>query len=296
MQSVYNHRLTVLPRTTVRSGIVLSANKNSSRKNWLFELWDEVIEFSTYGPAERKILKARRLAQQEQEEQQEQQKDGGRGSSSSSNSNSALESSSLEDSFRQRVQKIEQKQKQEQKTSVSSTEPSNIIGEKSNNNNNDSSEESQLSVQAFKKAAAAPAVSSKDNEEYNDMIDGYQLRDIIVSRFGVPLDVDFQRGFLPSSSSSSSRQQQKQPLPCVYCTVLPYVGFGSRTRSRHLSELDYLMHLQAVVEILHKYDNIDDFISFIETTTKVPKPGTESLPFRMTLDAEQLATVLGTTQ
>ena len=288
----------MLPRATVRSGVALSANNRSSnnnnKTNWIFELWDELIEFSTYGPAERKILKARRMAQQEQNEQQK--IDSGRvGGGNGSTSSSALGSSSLEDSFRQRVEKIEQKQKRDEMTAA---EPSNIVigGKTSSSNNDDDSEESQLSVHAFRKAAAVTAVSSKANDEDEDIIDGYQLRDIIVSRFGVPLDVDFQRGFLPSSVLSQTGQQQREPLPCVYCTVLPYVGFGSRTRSRHLSELDYLMHLQAVVEILHKYDNLDAFILWLETTKKVPKPGTESLPFRMKLDDQQLRKVLGVTQ
>jgi hypothetical protein len=36
------------------------------RYNWLGDLWEEMIEFSTYGPAERKMIKAKRqeLAQQ----------------------------------------------------------------------------------------------------------------------------------------------------------------------------------------------------------------------------------------
>ena len=56
---------------------------------------------------------------------------------------------------------------------------------------------------------------------------------LLVGKWGVPFDIEFQRG---------------KGLDSVYCTVFP-VAFGL-IRCRHESELDYLMHLQDVVEVL----------------------------------------------
>jgi hypothetical protein len=72
--------------------------------------------------------------------------------------------------------------------------------------------------------------------------------------------------------------------------VLP-VAFGS-SKCRHRSEMDYLMHLQAVVEVLHKYDNLDPFIFFVKKSSRVPKPGVESVPFLMNLDRSSLKQIL----
>jgi hypothetical protein len=236
----------------------------SNGKNWFGELWDEFIEFSTYGPAERKVLKARRMAAAT-EAAEAKVKMGTK----------QQEEQVYVDVLRRRVETIDERKRKRQLEGTT-REDSDDLG--------------SLSVQAFQNATAAAGKTVTRRTTYEregSEFDGYQLRDLLVSKFGVPLDVDFQRGFFPSSSQSNGQ------LPCVYCTVLPHVGFGSRTKSRHISELDYLMHLQAVVEILNKYDNLQHFVSFIETTTKVPKPGTESLPFRMKLNHEQLKKVLG---
>jgi hypothetical protein len=54
-----------------------------------------------------------------------------------------------------------------------------------------------------------------------------------------------------------------------------------------------LMHLQGVVEILHKYGNLDRFIFFLQSTSQVPKAGVESVPYRMVLNDESLKQILG---
>jgi hypothetical protein len=129
-----------------------------------------------------------------------------------------------------------------------------------------------FSLQAFQ-----AAVVSKEREEGDDPdFDGYELRDLLMEQWGVPLDIEFQRGY-------------SQQL--VYCTVLP-VAFGSR-KCRHETELDYLMHLQGVIEILHKYYNLDRFIVFLQSTSRVPKAGGESVPYRMDLNDESLKQILG---
>lgn len=192
--------------------------------NWLGDLWEEIIEFSTYGPAERRMLKARREA----------------------------ESMSVS-SFQQAKKRLEEESAGDSKA--------DCILDKDGDS---------LSLASFQ--AAVTAVQEKTTLNF----DGYALRDLIATKFGVPVDIDFQH-----------RYGQ------VYVTLLPVVGYGTRF-SRHLTELDYLMHLQAVVEIMHKYDNLESWIEFLETTNRSPKPGTESLPFQLDLDERELKENLDT--
>ena len=178
-------------------------------------LWDEVIEVSTYGPSERKMMKAKRDE-----------------ATKAAQSNNSGEEDLSVDNFR------------------------NVVNQQ-RSTSDDSSESEQ---------------SSSENIEF----DGYAMRDLLVEKWGIPLDIDFQR----------------MPGAVIYCTVMP-VAFGSR-KCQHENELSYLMHLQGVVEILHKYNNLDLFIEFIMTTSKVPKTGTDSVPFRLELSEKDLETILGT--
>ena len=123
-------------------------------------------------------------------------------------------------------------------------------------------------LEAFKAAKTEQRIEDPDSKDLE--YDGYTLRDLLVAQWGAPLDVDFRR----------IGDQ-------VYCTVMPQLGFGSPLRSRHESELDYLMHLQGVIEILHKYDNLEYFLSFIEATDKAPKRGTDAVLCRLNLSNEQ---------
>lgn len=123
-------------------------------------------------------------------------------------------------------------------------------------------------------AAKKKSIDVDDNEKLS--FDGYALRDLIVSKWGIPLDVDFQR---------IGGQ--------IYCTVLPALGHGGGPlQSRHQSELEYLMHLQGVIETLHKYDNLYQFLAFVETTKRVPKRGTDSVPFRLDLSKEDIDKIM----
>ena len=118
-------------------------------------------------------------------------------------------------------------------------------------------------------------------EEEEAEFDGYALRDAILNKFGVCWDVDFQR-----VESYGFRK--------VYLNVLPF-KLGSR-RFRHQSEWDYLCHLQAIVEILQKYDLLDSVLVQLEETKKKPRPGTSPLvavPLRLDLTEEQIDQILG---
>ncbi len=213
------HHITERSRHRGSQSILFAKNEKPDKDLWagVMSLWDEIIEVSTYGPSERKMLKAQR-------ERQKQIADTGL---------------DLEDS----------------------------LGE------NIGLEDDRAWMEAF--------AAARDKEEDDDYgakqldYDGYALQDLLVSKWGVSLDVDFQR----------IGDQ-------IYCTVLPLIGFGSPLRSRHNTELDYLMHLQGVVEVLHKYDNLDGFVGFIQTTRKIPKRGTDSMPFRLNLNNEDMDRIM----
>lgn len=178
----------------------LSAEKNFW--NGVVNLWDEVLEMSTYGPSERRILKARREA-----------KEGARG-------------------------------------------------------------DNDLSLESFRRVVRHQDSESSE-KDFGDPpeFSGYDLRDLLVEKWAAPLDVDFQRA--PGA---------------VYCTIMP-VAFGS-SKCRHESELAYLMHLQGVVEVLHKYNNLDRFVNHVVMTNSQPKPGTDSVPIRLELSDEDLDKIL----
>lgn len=193
--------------------------------NGIKELWNEIIEVSTYGPSERKLLKVQRERKRQREELVE-ERDPSAGT---------------------------------QTYKYDSTDDADL---------NDDEEW----LQAFKSAKTNQNVEDTYSEDLE--YDGYALRDLLVSQWRAPLDVDFQR----------IGDQ-------FYCTVLPQMGFGSPLRSRHESEVDYLMHLQGVIEILHKYDNLEYFLTFIETTEKSPKRGTDAVLYRLNLSNEQKAQI-----
>jgi len=202
--------------------------------NWLGDLWDEFIEFSTYGPGERKLLKARR---------EEASAAAAAAKAKTETGNGANEEPFLSDDlFRQAKKRALESQLQalDEPTSVSLDEDS-----------------SSLSLEAFQAAAVSVSKTKEEQQQSPGLdFDGYKLRDLLVKKWGVPLDVEFQRGY-------SGRY--------IYCTILP-VAFGNR-KCRHKTELEYLEHLQGVVEALDKYDNnLGPFVAFLKRTKRSPKP------------------------
>jgi len=122
---------------------------------------------------------------------------------------------------------------------------------------------------------------AEEPDEGEAEFDGYALRDAILNKFGVCWDVDFQR-----VESYGFRK--------VYLNILPF-KLGGR-RFRHESEWDYLCHLQAIVEILQKYDLLDSVLVQLEETKKKPRPGTSPLvavPLRLDLTEDQIDQILG---
>ena len=205
-------------------------NKDNDMRNvWngVFQLWEEVLELSTYGPSERRMRKkARQEANARENQDDEDEYD-------------ALSFVNFQMALKNHV------------SSLSSSEVDDGV--------DDCNDPTMV-----------------NNKQNNVHFDGYALRDLLVTKWGVALDVEFQRGAAGDT--------------CVYCTILP-VAFGSR-KCQHDTELAYLMHLQGVVEVLAKYQNLDLFVDFIVTTSKVPKPGTDSVPFRMELSDQDLNKIL----
>ena len=109
-----------------------------------------------------------------------------------------------------------------------------------------SEEESSLSLEAFQQQVQQRQQQQQEEDDDDDEVfDGYALRDIIQEKWGKCYDVDFNR-------------VDSFGFKGLYLNVLPF-HLGGR-RFRHASELDYLCHLQAVVEILDKYNQVCTYI------------------------------------
>lgn len=146
----------------------------------------------------------------------------------------------------------------------------------------DDQEDDSLSLAAFQqevnKRTAPPQQESDDEEE---VFDGYVMRDIIVEKWGHAFDLEFQ----PVEALGFKQ---------IYLNVMPF-RLGSK-RFRHETELDYLCHLQAIVDILLKYNQVGNVLYQIDATNKKPRAGTSPLvavPLKLDLTPEQVDKILG---
>ena len=94
-----------------------------------------------------------------------------------------------------------------------------------------------ISLESFQKVVGQQH-REKQVQENREVFDGYALRDVIYEKWNYCYDVEFNR-----VDSFGFR--------CFYLNILPFYSGGRRFR--HETELEYLCHLQAVVEILEKY-------------------------------------------
>lgn len=118
-----------------------------------------------------------------------------------------------------------------------------------------------------------------DDEESE--FDGYDLRDVIFYKWGECYDVEFQR-------------VDSYGVQSVYMNIMPF-RLGKRP-FRHETEMDYLCHLQAVVDILVKYNQLDYALAQLFETDKKPRAGTSPLiavPLRLDLTPAQVQKILG---
>jgi hypothetical protein len=82
----------------------------------------------------------------------------------------------------------------------------------------------------------------QQQEEDEEKFDGYALRDVIFEKWGKCYDAEFNK-------------VDSFGVPQLYLNILPF-HLGGRGNFRHETELDYLCHLQAVVDILEKYNQV----------------------------------------
>lgn len=145
------------------------------------------------------------------------------------------------------------------------------------NKGEDVKDEDEISLEAFQRAKDKIENEKKEEVEF----DGYALRDVIVEKWGASYDMDFNR-------------VQSFGFKKVYLNILPFRP--GRRPFRHASEYDYLCHLQAVVEILQEYNQLDYVLYQIAETKKKPRPGTSPLvavPLRLDLTEDQVDQILG---
>lgn len=149
------------------------------------------------------------------------------------------------------------------------------------NDDVDDDDDLDLSLGAFQQAKAKQKQQKKRQEsKAKEGFDGYALRDVIFKKWGSYYDVNFNR-----VDSFRSR--------ALYLNILPY-QLG-RKPFRHDTELNYLSHLQAVVEILQKYEQLDYVLEQISDIDKKPIAGRNSVavPIRLDLTKDQVDKIIG---
>lgn len=139
-----------------------------------------------------------------------------------------------------------------------------------------------LSMEAFQRAKEKVQAKEEEQQAKDDLegFDGYMLRDVIYEKWGACYDVDFNR-----VDSFGFRK--------LYLNIMPF-QLGRRP-FRHETELDYLCHLQAVVEILQKYNQLEYILYQIQESDKTPRPGTSpivAVPLRLDLTPEQVNKIM----
>jgi hypothetical protein len=151
------------------------------------------------------------------------------------------------------------------------------------NDNVDDDDDLDLSLGAFQKAKDKQKQQQQKVQDSKAMedFDGYALRDVIVYKWGSSYDVNFNR-----MDSFRSRK--------LYLNILPY-KLG-RKPCRHETELDYLSHLQAVVDILRKYEQLDNVLEQIRDTKKKPMAGrvsVEAVSIQLDLTKDEVNKIIG---
>lgn len=168
-----------------------------------------------------------------------------------------------------------------QQQSTQTIQPRWLFSTKSSDD--EDTDDDDFSMEAFQNAKENAASKRKEKEATAALeeFDGYAFRDVILEKWGSCYDVDFNR-----VDSFGFRS--------VYLNVMPYRLEG-RGRFRHDTELDYLCHLQAVVEILQKYNQLDYILDQIQETNKKPRPNTSpivAVPLRLDLTPEEVKQIL----
>jgi hypothetical protein len=145
----------------------------------------------------------------------------------------------------------------------------------------DDDDDDDFSLEAFQQAKKKQQKQELQKIQVPDDFDGYALRDVIFEKWGSCYDVAFNR-----VDALGFRK--------LYLNIMPY-KLGRRP-FRHETELDYLCHLQAVVEILQKYEQLDYVLEQISDTEKKPIAGRVpivAVPIRLDLTKDQVNAIIG---
>ncbi|GMH88266.1 hypothetical protein TL16_g11107 [Triparma laevis f. inornata] len=111
---------------------------------------------------------------------------------------------------------------------------------------------------------------------------GITLSNLITEKYGSPLDIDLR----PVTSFGKTS---------IYLAIMPIPAFGSK-KSRFNEEKNYLEHLQAIIEILEKYNQLSSYLTFLKETNKKPRGGTSPLiavTWRLELTEEEVEGITG---
>jgi hypothetical protein len=165
---------------------------------------------------------------------------------------------------------------------TSTTKLAAFQADRKNDDIDDDDDDLDLSLGAFQQAKEKQKQQQKQKErKASKDFDGYALRDVIFKKWGSCYDVNFNR-------VDSFRTRK------LYLNIMPY-KLG-RKPFRHDTELDYLSHLQAVVEILQKYEQLDYVLEQISDTDKKPIGGRSpvvAVPIRLDLTKDQVNKIIG---
>jgi len=166
---------------------------------------------------------------------------------------------------------------------VSGSRSPQLLWANDNDNNENDDEDDMFSMDAFQKAKDQVDSSKQQaaTAEEVEAFDGYQFRDALVEKWGESYDVDFNR-------------VEAFGFRNLYLNVLPF--YWGRPPFRHESELDYLCHLQAVVEILQQYNQLEYVLAQIQETKKIPKRAGKkpvaAVPLRLDLTPEEIKQIM----
>jgi hypothetical protein len=241
-------------------------NRNHHKlAGWL----DDIIEFSTLGPGERRMKKARVKEEDDEGEYDD------------------FSPAALKLAMKGAM-KNKDKEEDDDLTPEAFNRAMKEADERRLPSNADKEEDDDLTPEAFKRAMKEademrlPSNADTATMDEAQKFDGYAFADLLTRKWGAPLDVDFR----PVTSLGKTD---------LYVAVMP-IPFGSK-RCRHgQNEMAYLCHLQGVIEVLEKYGMLEDYVDFVETTDKKPRARTSPLiavTWRMELTKNQVKEITG---
>ncbi|CAM9193274.1 unnamed protein product, partial [Choristocarpus tenellus] len=113
-------------------------------------------------------------------------------------------------------------------------------------------DEPEQDLEAFRSSLIKQSRSDADKKKQD--FTGYDLYDLIVEKWGVPYDVQINKTVFAG-----------KPVLC-YNVMWKYLG----QRSFNMRKQDYLEHLEALAQLLKKWDRLDHFKQMLKESKKKP--------------------------